>query len=620
MLLRFPLRIRFCLISLLVCWLVIGWQTIALGQIALTTENNYNSLLPLEVMQYGNIEVTWVKSPINKQELFQIASPTVIDRSNLQSDRLPVEIRAQNIEALLWLAVTRIRGDVFTKIFEPESPQNLVPSSTEVFVSTLNNRPVIQVKDSNSSRPLTIATVTQTDVDFYSQTPEQIIQDWQKIIDEEIAQIEYFYSPPVIRNRLIQAIAILLGILAISIILGLMYWLLDRRLQKLQLKYDAGIEASKSATQGESKETVQPLEVQTLANNPNDINNAGDIFEQQTSLERRLGNYKLLGWLLVWLVILSWYFGLYAITTRLPLLMRWSEDVLSQPLQLLAIWFLVSLLIQISRTFIHHSINAWKANPYITFGESQRKSLRLTTIATALKGFTAFGFILLGIALTLTLFNISTGSILAGGAVIGLAISFGTQNLIKDVVNGCLILLEDRFAVGDVIAINEMNGLVEGFNLRITQLRDSEGQLITIPNSSIAEVRNLTRLWSRVDFTIEVAYENDPDLVLKVLEEVAQEMYHSRDWQEKLPSPPQVLGIEQLSHTGMLIRVWLVTAPLQQWVVGREYRLQVRKAFAKHNIVIGRPQWINYSASLPGNDLHDRSIDSLSNSTIENNS
>ena len=133
---------------------------------------------------------------------------------------------------------------MFTKIFDPESPQNLVPSATKVFVSTLNNLPVIQVKDSNSSRPLTIATVTQTDVDFYSQTPEQIIQNWQKIIDEEIAQIEYFYSPQVLRNRLIQAIAIFLGILVISSILGLMYWLLDRQVQKLQLKYDAGIEAS----------------------------------------------------------------------------------------------------------------------------------------------------------------------------------------------------------------------------------------------------------------------------------------------------------------------------------------------------------------------------------------
>ncbi|MDJ0592926.1 MAG: mechanosensitive ion channel family protein [Pleurocapsa sp. MO_226.B13] len=294
--------------------------------------------------------------------------------------------------------------------------------------------------------------------------------------------------------------------------------------------------------------------------------------------------------------------SLYTITTRLPILMRWSEAVVSQPLQLLAVWFAVSLLLEISKTFVQRSINAWKDNPYISFGESQRKSLRLTTIATALKGFMTFVSILLGVLLTLALFNISAGSILAGGAVIGLAISFGTQSLVKDVVNGCLIILEDRFAVGDVIVINGMDGFVEDFNLRLTQLRNPEGQLITIPNSAIAEVRNLTRLWSRVDFTIEVAYENDPDKVLAVLESVAQSMYHSPEWQDKLPEPPEILGIENLSHTGMLVRVWIKTAPLQQWLVGREYRLRVRRVFAQHNIVIGRPQWISYSATLNGSE------------------
>ncbi len=156
--------------------------------------------------------------------------------------------------------------------------------------------------------------------------------------------------------------------------------------------------------------------------------------------------------------------------------------------------------------------------------------------------------------------------------------------------------------MGDVIIINGMDGFVEDFNLRLTQLRNPEGQLITIPNSAIAEVRNLTRLWSRVDFTIEVAYENDPDKVLAVLESVAQSMYHSPEWQDKLPEPPEILGIENLSHTGMLVRVWIKTAPLQQWLVGREYHLRVRRTFAQHNIVIGRPQWISYSATLNGSE------------------
>ncbi len=597
--------IRFCLTSLLVCCFIIGWQSQVWGQFSLNTDGNSNNLPPLEIIRYGNIEVTWVKSPLDNQELFQIAAPTVVDRSNIKPDRLPVEVRARNIEALIWLTTKRIRGDIITKIFRPELAQQKSPTTAKVITSTLNNRPVVQVQYDKNSRPLTIATVTQTDVDFYSQNPEQIVRGWQKPLQQKISQIKYLYTPEIIRRRLGQAIAILLGILLISIILGLIHWWLGRRLIKLQLQYEAGIEASKSATaklQTEFSSDSNPTE-DSLNSTSEEINQP-NIFAQQIYLQRRLGRYKSLRWLLVWLCIAIWYGGIYAITTRLPILMRWSEAVLSQPLQLLAIWFFVSLLLEISKTFIQRSINAWKDNPYISFGESQRKSLRLTTIATALKGLMTFVSVLLGIVLTLALFNISAGSILAGGAVIGLAISFGTQSLIKDVVNGCLILLEDRFAVGDVIIINDMDGFVEDFNLRLTQLRNPEGQLITIPNSAISEVRNLTRLWSRVDFTIEVAYENDPDKVLKILEDVAYEIYHSPDWQDKLPAPPEILGIDNLSHVGMLVRVWIKTAPLQQWLVGREYRLRVRRAFAKHNIVIGRPQWITYSAILNGQESH----------------
>ncbi len=593
--------VRFCLTILLVCFLIVGWQARIWGQISLSEANNRNNLPPLEVIRYGSIEVTWVESPLNKQELFQIAAPTVIDRGNLEPNSLPVEIRARNIEALLWLTIRRIKGDLVTKIFRPELAHK-TSVSARVIASTLNNRYVVQIKYGETSRPLTIATVTPTDVDFYSQNPEQIVEEWRDILQQKISEIEYLYSAEVIRHRIKQAIAILLLIIFISTVLSSVYWWLGRQQTKLQLQYEAGIEASKSATVKIQTEIAHDTSSKkTLTSTVNEINGL-NIFGRQTYLQQSLGIYRSLRWLSVWLFILTWYGGIYAITTRLPILMRWSETILSQPLELLAIWFSVSLLLEISKTFIRRSIDAWKDNPYLSCGESQRKSLRLTTIATALKGFMTFVYVTLGIVLTLALFNISASSILAGGAVIGLAISFGTQNLVKDVVNGCLILLEDRFAVGDVIIINGMDGFVEEFNLRLTQLRNSEGQLITIPNSAIAEVRNLTRLWSRVDFTIEVAYENDPDLVLKILEAIAREMYQNPEWQAKILEFPEILGIESLSHTGMKVRVWFKTVPLQQWLVGREYRLRVRRAFEKHNIVIGRPQWVNYGAPLGERD------------------
>jgi small conductance mechanosensitive channel len=178
---------------------------------------------------------------------------------------------------------------------------------------------------------------------------------------------------------------------------------------------------------------------------------------------------------------------------------------------------------------------------------------------------------------------------------LGFAISFGSQNLVKDLVNGVLILFEDQFAIGDVVAIDQDAGVVENVNLRITQVRNTQGELITIPNSSISRVKNMTRLWSRVDFVVEVAYENDIDAVIQVLDRTAQELYQEEAWHDLILEPPEMLGVDQLSHTGMLIRLWIKTAPMQQWAVGREYRRRVRRAFAQHSIQIGRPEWISYN-------------------------
>ena len=121
---------------------------------------------------------------------------------------------------------------------------------------------------------------------------------------------------------------------------------------------------------------------------------------------------------------------------------------------------------------------------------------------------------------------------------------------------------------------------------------DREGRLITIPNSSIARVENLTRTWSRVDFTIEVAYDTDIKQALAVIHDVAQQMYAEPEWHNLMPESPEVLGVDNISHAGMLIRVWLKTQPLQQWTVGREFRLRVRVALAEHGIRIGTPQQV----------------------------
>ncbi len=581
--------IRSTLISLITFTVIVSWSAIAHSQLpSLPTGTSDRLNPPSEVSQQGEYETAPVRSPLDGKVLFTVTSPTIFNRDNIPADRLPVEVRAQEVNERLWRALHRT-----TMTKQPPT----------VTIATLNNRPIIQISDDRFSRPIRLVTVTEPDADLNGKTLDELAQEWQQIIQDEVIRFRQLAAPEVLAERLIQVLQILLGLLLASGVIWLLRRLLTRRQAALKAHYQEQLtaiaqtaknlpldgSASSDLTTGEEGEAreIEDWRSHVLA-----------TVQHQFSLKRQLDLNKFLTWALFWIFVLMWYVGIAWIMSTLPVLMRWSVYVWATPFALIVIWFGISLAIRICKSLIDRFLHSWKAGISPTLGEAQRTALRSSTIAEALKGFLTFVLIIVGIVLSLGLFNIPTTSILAGGAVLGLAISFGTQSLIKDLVNGCLILIEDQFAVGDVIQIDDKSGLVENLNLRVTQLRSSEGKLITIPNSTIANVSNLTRLWSRVDFSILVAYENDPKQVLQVLQQVAEQLYHEPEWRDRIPELPQVLGIDDLSHTGMLVRVWIKTAPMEQWRVGREFRFRVRQAFAANHIQIGRPQEIMFNADL----------------------
>jgi small conductance mechanosensitive channel len=309
-------------------------------------------------------------------------------------------------------------------------------------------------------------------------------------------------------------------------------------------------------------------------------------------------------WFLLWLLILLWYLGIIEIVSRIPMLLAYRKFVIGIPIALLGIWFFIGLTIRISHHLISLLQVTWETHHFVDFidlGDAQRRKLRTSTIAEAIKDLATVLIAITGLLLGLKVLGISMGSVLAIGGLLGLAVSFGSQSLVKDVVNGILILTEDQYAIGDVIDLGRASGLVENLTLRITQLRGDDGELITIPNSTITEVKNLTRSWSRVNFKIDVAYQADPEKALSLLREVAQELYDDPAWHDKILATPKVLGIDSVSHSGMTITTWIQTVPLEQWSVGREFRLRVRKALEANGIEIGTPQQTYVLESSQGN-------------------
>jgi small conductance mechanosensitive channel len=207
----------------------------------------------------------------------------------------------------------------------------------------------------------------------------------------------------------------------------------------------------------------------------------------------------------------------------------------------------------------------------------------------------------------LSTIGINIVPLLAGAGIVGVAISLASQNLIKDAINGFLIILEDQYAIGDFINVGgTTEGLVENLNLRITQLRDAQGRLITIPNSEIKIVANLSNSWSRADLTIPVHYHADFDEALNLINTVAQEMCDDPQWRKKILDRPQVLGVDNFGDQSMIIRVWIKTKPLKQWEVAREFRRRLKVAFDDAGLPIALPlPEIGNTQSLPVKSLQD---------------
>ena len=186
-------------------------------------------------------------------------------------------------------------------------------------------------------------------------------------------------------------------------------------------------------------------------------------------------------------------------------------------------------------------------------------------------------------------FGINIGPILAAVGVVGLAFGFGAQYLIRDLIAGLFIILEDQYRKGDSIKVGDIAGTVEEINLRKTVIRDVDGIVHHIPNGEIKIASNRTKLWARVNLEIGVSYDSDIDKVIKVLNKVGQEMTKDKDWKDNIIEAPQALGVNEFGDSAIIIKVSGKVKPGEQWGIPRELRKRIKEAFDKEKIEIPFP-------------------------------
>lgn len=214
--------------------------------------------------------------------------------------------------------------------------------------------------------------------------------------------------------------------------------------------------------------------------------------------------------------------------------------------------------------------------------DAEATQRRLQTLSTIFSGVAQSTIFFIGLLTLLQQLDVNITPILASAGVVGIAVGFGAQSLIKDLFSGFLILLEDQFSVGDIVRIAEFSGTVEQITLRATRIRGMDGSLTTIPNGNIATVSNLSKDWSRVVLDVEIDYREDVDRAMAIA--LATALAYREESPQTIVEDPTMLGVDRVTYTSVTLRLLVKTAPAKQFDITRELRRRIKLAFDEQGV------------------------------------
>ncbi|HOV91140.1 MAG TPA: mechanosensitive ion channel family protein [Syntrophorhabdaceae bacterium] len=258
--------------------------------------------------------------------------------------------------------------------------------------------------------------------------------------------------------------------------------------------------------------------------------------------------------------------------------------LLTSGIRIIVVILLTWIALKLTRKFIKHFLN------FLTRQKDDVEFQKRTqTLGTILRYIIIITTLSIASITVLRELGINIGPILAAAGIVGLAVGFGAQSLVKDVISGFFIILEDQIRVGDVVEVGGKSGIVENINLKTTKLRDMAGNVHYVPNGLIQVVTNMTKEYSRYVFDIGVAYKEDVDRVIEVIKGIDEEMRNDPEFKDDIIEPIEILGLDQFASSSIIIKARTTTIPIKQWRVGREFNRRIKKRFDELGIEIPFP-------------------------------
>lgn len=228
-----------------------------------------------------------------------------------------------------------------------------------------------------------------------------------------------------------------------------------------------------------------------------------------------------------------------------------------------------------------------------------RRKQRAETLGGVLRSITSFTILTLAAIMALGELGANIGPLIAGAGIVGIALGFGAQTLVRDFLSGLFMLFEDQYGIGDVVDLGDASGTVEAVSLRVTRLRDVNGTVWYVRNGEILRVGNMSQNWARTVLDVRVGLAEDLTRVRSILEETCHGMWDDEDFSGMIIEEPEVWGVERMDPDAVVMRVAVKTAPLEQWAVARELRKRIKERFGHEGIEIPFPQQVVWNRIEP---------------------
>lgn len=502
--------------------------------------------------------------------LFRIAQQTTAPGAPL-SAALLIAQREQLIESSIGQLLAGVStGTVVGTVYSPTSLRVVVQPGTD--------QAVLSAVDATHSDQQSILTVTSVDARYNRQSVKLLAEQWRTQLQTALVAALQKRQPAQIKRNYTDLFHVGWYLVALTLLLWILHALLRRRIRTL----DEIVEANARAIDAVQSEGV-PDEGELPAWHHRFVLAALRAVkpEQQRALWRNVAALVVLLGVIAWLGTITWALLLF------PETMRVGHALFHTSVAIVSIWVGIAVLDRVLDLVIGRIAAAYSTPNVLASEDELRSALRAPTIARAVSGFKTFVLIFAAMLATLAQIGIPIGSVVTIGGIAALAITFAAQNLVRDFLNGFLVLLEDQYVVGDYIEISGWAGVVELLTLRVVQIRDGRGNLITIPHSSAIQVVNASRNWSRIDYRIAIDPTAKLDEALAILRTTIEELGRDAEWRDAVLDPVEWIGVESVALAGLVLRVSIKTAPLRQFDVRREINARIHAAFAKAGIPLG---------------------------------